>query len=395
MLTGQYYRDRRINPELAAGGRTSQMPGWIRPRRFGRALSDGPDVGGGHTGDNGRERRFTNTAVPRFDGTGCWQQPILTFRAIMRSNGWSPMTAALQLFTHLDGEALNVALLMLEKVRERWKNLVDGISEYYNSPGRLAVFRRRFESACRRPGVDPATFATELGILAVRGFAEMGESACDLMTRNKFIAAQQSCELRRYLDGAAADASIGDIVDSCRVWESHTDAGYDRCGGLNLDLRQTISQVTVNAKPQLVTARSAPLQEDIGHLVPTPGGGGRVASEGGLQLGGQRASHTARTGSSTVTPDHCATAVTGTGVGTYATRHASGWIDHGSLCWCLAWTVKWSRHQLGRGPCFSCGQQGHGVNRCSRMDVSFPFLLSGWSVDVRNGQYRASRIRAK
>ena len=46
-----------------------------------------------------------------------------------------------------------------------------------------------------------------------------------------------------------------------------------------------------------------------------------------------------------------------------------------------------------RGSCFSCGQQGHGVNRCSRLDVSFPFLLPGWSVDVRNGQYRASRIR--
>ena len=46
-----------------------------------------------------------------------------------------------------------------------------------------------------------------------------------------------------------------------------------------------------------------------------------------------------------------------------------------------------------RGPCFTCGQQGHGVNRCSRMDVSFPFLLPGWSVDVWNGHYRASRIR--
>ena len=78
------------------------------------------------------------------------------------------------------------------------------------------------------------------------GFADMGESARDLMIQDKFIAAQQSCELRQYLDGAAADASIGDIVDSCRVWESHTDAGYDRCGRLNPDLRQTISLVTFN-----------------------------------------------------------------------------------------------------------------------------------------------------
>ena len=98
-------------------------------------------------------------------------------------NGWSPMTAALQLFTHLDGEALNVALLMSVKERERLKDLVNGLSEYYNSPGRLAVVRRRFESASRWPGVDPATFATELGILAVRGFEDMGERGIGIKCR--------------------------------------------------------------------------------------------------------------------------------------------------------------------------------------------------------------------
>ena len=41
--------------------------------------------------------------------------------------------------------------------------------------------------------------------------------------------------------------------------------------------------------------------------------------------------------------------------------------------------------------CFSCGRPGHGVNRCSQVDTSFPFLSHGWSVDVRDGQYRAKR----
>ena len=86
----------------------------------------------------------------------------------------------------------------------------------YNSPGRLAVFRRQFESVSRRPGVDPATFATELGILAVRGFGDMCKRARDLMVQNKFIT-------RWYLDGASSDAPILEIVDSCRVWESHSD----------------------------------------------------------------------------------------------------------------------------------------------------------------------------
>ena len=62
---------------------------------------------------------FTNTAVPRFDGGGCWQQHLQIVQAIVKSNGWSEGTAVLQLFAHLDGEALNVALLM--PVEERGK----------------------------------------------------------------------------------------------------------------------------------------------------------------------------------------------------------------------------------------------------------------------------------
>ena len=39
----------------------------------------------------------------------------------MKSNGWTDGTAALQLFAHLDGEALNVALLMPKEERENGK----------------------------------------------------------------------------------------------------------------------------------------------------------------------------------------------------------------------------------------------------------------------------------
>ena len=122
---------------------------------------------------------------------------------------------------------------------------LEGLSnEYYNTPGILAVVRRQFENACRRPGLDPATFATELGILAVRGFADMNEKARDLMIRNKFIAAQRSCELRRHLDGAAEEASIGNIVDSCRIWESHAETVFVGSVRQDPDGSQSMSQVT-------------------------------------------------------------------------------------------------------------------------------------------------------
>ena len=51
----------------------------------------------------------------------------------------------------------------------------------------------------------------------------MNEQARDIMIRFKFIAGQKQCALRRQIDGFAPDTPIGEIVDSCRVWESHSD----------------------------------------------------------------------------------------------------------------------------------------------------------------------------
>ena len=113
-----------------------------------------------------------------------------------------------------------MALLMPVEERERWTVLVRGLSDYFHSPGRLEAVRPQFERAGHRPGMDPATFATELGVLAMQGFDNMGERARGLMFRDKFIAAQPSRALLRHLDGASAEASIGDIVDSCRVWRT-------------------------------------------------------------------------------------------------------------------------------------------------------------------------------
>ena len=59
-----------------------------------------------------RRAALTTTKVPRFDGTTSWEQYHQVFEAIVRSNGWDNDTAALQLFSHLEGDALNVAHLV-------------------------------------------------------------------------------------------------------------------------------------------------------------------------------------------------------------------------------------------------------------------------------------------
>ena len=61
------------------------------------------------------------------------------FEVIVCSNGWDGVTAALQLVSHLEGDTLNVALLVLASRRVMPGVLLDTLSEHYSSPGRLAA----------------------------------------------------------------------------------------------------------------------------------------------------------------------------------------------------------------------------------------------------------------
>ena len=298
-------------------------------RTIGKSDSAVPQTLGQLGQDGSRPRIFTNTAVPRFDGTMCWEQHLLVFQAIAKSNGWSSDTAALQLFAHLDGEALQVALFVLNRNRECWRDIVDELSAYYNTPKRLVVFRRPFENVHRRPGSDPATFATELSILALRGFSDMKEKARDLMVRDKFIASQRSCDLRRHLDGAAPETSIQDIADSCQ----------------SLKRRQRIL-------PR-----------------PSPTIGNSGSGVGGL-------------GPATNSPPR---------------RVDHNMADRELLIRTVLKVVRERRgtdtnDERDHGQCFSCGFLGHGVNRCTRLDRSFPYITPRWSVNLRDGEYRTSRL---
>ena len=165
--------------------------------------------------------RFTSTPVPRYDGVSDWVQYRGVFEAIVCSNGWDEMTAALQLIAHLDGEALNVALLVPEDQRRRPGVLLETLSAHYTSPGRLAKHRRQFEQMTRPPGEDPAAFAIALETLARRAFVDVDAAVRLQLVRDKFITGQKQHALRRLLDSAGPDTPISSIVDRCRVWESH------------------------------------------------------------------------------------------------------------------------------------------------------------------------------
>ena len=104
---------------------------------------------------SGHQAAFTTTKVPRFDGTTSWEQYKQVFDVIVSSNGWDNDTAALRLFSHLEGDALNMTLLVPLPCRLSRTGLVGTLSAHYGSPGRLADYRRQFEKTTRTAGEDP------------------------------------------------------------------------------------------------------------------------------------------------------------------------------------------------------------------------------------------------
>ena len=169
-----------------------------------------------------QQSAFATIKMPRFGGTTSWEQYRQVFAAIVLSNGWDDATAALQLLSHLEGDTLNVALLVSLSHLTSRPGLVDVLSAHYGSPGRLAD-DRRFEKTTRSSGEDPSIFAIALETLAVKAFGDMGQTARLRLIHYRFIAGHSSCEFRRYLDSVAPETHIQDVVDQCRVWESHAD----------------------------------------------------------------------------------------------------------------------------------------------------------------------------
>ena len=82
-----------------------------------------------------RQARFTSTPVPRYSGKSNWEQYREIFEAIVCSNGWDDVTAALQFLSHLDGDALNVALLVPESQRVVPDRLLVGPLQLPGTPG--------------------------------------------------------------------------------------------------------------------------------------------------------------------------------------------------------------------------------------------------------------------
>ena len=165
---------------------------------------------------------------------------------------------------HLDGEALNVALLVPE-----YECVLPGVLLKTLC---FPWYKRQFERVTRPPGDDPAAFAIELETLARKTFVDVDASVRLQLVRDRFIDGHEKCALRRHLDSVGPDTPIADIVDRCRVWESHKE--IDSGQGINpkLERPHAVFQVTdSNNNEQDETSTGLDVVENlIKRLLPSP-----------------------------------------------------------------------------------------------------------------------------
>ena len=122
-------------------------------------------------------------------------------------------------------------------------------------------------------GEDPSMFAVELETLAMRAFGDLSSSARLHLVRDRFIAGQMECSLRRHLDSVEPGTPIWDMVDRCCVWESHTE-DTDCWGARPIPNRPLpvyrIDDVGTESGPVSYSEYQDMLGSLMQHLLPTP-----------------------------------------------------------------------------------------------------------------------------
>ena len=335
-----------------------------------------------------RQAALTTTKVPWFSGSTSWEQYQQVFDAIVLSNGWDDATAALQLLSHLQGDALSVALLMPMPRRASRKELTDALSSHYGSPGRLASYRRQFDKTERKPGEDPANFGITLETLAVKAFGDIGQTSRLRLIRDRFIAGHECCELRRHLDCLPPDTPLRDIVDRCRVWESHSDLSGRNVSQPKLTYPayvvkpsekdpEPVRAVTVNKPERSVEDTNELLRKLVEML--TPGTNTTVKAPEPSVLDKFVQVLTEKVAARKP-------ALPAPKEPTKLETKLHSFLENRRMP-SQEFRQRPVQRDWSEVKCFSCGKSGHSATRCPTLDITFPFILPGWKAEKTSTGY--------
>ena len=284
--------------------------------------------------------------------------------------------------------ALSVALLMPMPRRASRKELTDALSSHYGSPGRLATYRRQFDKTARKPGEDPANFGITLETLGVKAFGDIGQTARLRLIRDRFIAGHESCELRRHLDCLPPDTPLRDIVDRCRVWESHSDLLARNVNQPKITYPayvvkpadkepETVRAMTVNKPERSVEDTNALLSKLVDMLSPGVNTTMKAPEPSTLD----KLVHLLRDKVAETKP-----ALPVIQEPTKLETKLQSFLNSNRMPK-QEFRQRPVQRDWSEVKCFSCGKSGHSATRCPTLDITFPFLLPGWRAEKTSVGY--------
>ena len=218
----------------------------------------------------------------------------------------------------------------------------------------------------------------------------MGQTGRLRLIRDRFIAGHGSCELRRYLDCVPPDTPLRDIVDRCRVWESHADPEVRRVSKPMQEpayptyvVKQSeydtepVQMVTVNKPNSPVDQSEERLKKLLAVLTPVAPPPAKAPELSPMdKLVQLLLLETAK--SNRVPPAPAEPAGLETLPRTYLAEQQSPRQEL---------RFRPVRRNWSDVKCFSCGKTGHSATRCPTLDVSFPFILPGWKAEKTSTGY--------
>ena len=306
-----------------------------------------------------RRTGFTSMPVPRYSGKSNWEQYREVFEAIVCSNGWDDVTAALQ----------HVVLLVPESRRVTPGFLIKSLSEHYNATGHLAEYKRQFQRAFRRPGDDPSIFVTELETLARRAFMDIDLKIQLQMVRDRFIDGQAECA---HLDSLRPNTPMTDIVDCCRMWERHCEVEIQPRTSADRRPVSVICQVTEVEPTPAGSPETETVEDIIKKLLPTPAPPPLQA----VPIRSDRDLLIRQLMEAICPPTPVAQERSPT---TYLETLLLNWLPVGTVTEEDVASPDLSSDSVEG--CFSCGGLTHTTDQCRTLDESFPFLPTGWQAE--------------
>ena len=136
--------------------------------------------------------------------------------------------------------------------------MIRSLSDHYNSPGRLAEYKRQLQRVARRPGDNPSMFAIKLKTIQLQ------------MVRDRFIHGQADCALRRHLESLGPNTPMIEMVDSCRIWERHCEPEIQPRTSVDRHPVRMTCQVTEDETTPAVSPETESVEDMIKRLLPTP-----------------------------------------------------------------------------------------------------------------------------